>query len=309
VLGALVGVVAGMPDLLTAPAAVLAGAVEQARIGESRWNGQSDLPSWLLYVQTLERGIGVPALVLALLGALALVGRWPAALAVLLAAPLLYLAVMLRSELFFARFAIPLLPFLAVLAGLGVGWLARLPPRSVMRGALVAGVLAVALAPQVAAVLRHDALATTPDTRVLADEWLAAHAGGTVAAAEVYGLPLAWAGRSPRPYRLQRVGSFAEPATVRRLACDGARYLLVASLTSERALARRGGASGYAELARVGTVAATFDPFHPGQVAPAHPDDTGIPFWHLGAYARPGPRIEVYELADGGRALCGAGGG
>ena len=33
--------------------------------------------------------------------------------------------------------------------------------------------------------------------------------------------------------------------------------------------------------------------------APAHPDNTGIPFWYQEAYARPGPKITVYELPEG----------
>jgi hypothetical protein len=45
-------------------------------------------------------------------------------------------------------------------------------------------------------------------------------------------------------------------------------------------------------------VLTTFDPFEPGMSAPAHPDNTGIPFWYLDAYARPGPKITVYELSE-----------
>jgi hypothetical protein len=93
-----------------------------------------------------------------------------------------------------------------------------------------------------------------------------------------------------------------EPTTVSRLACDGTRLFLVASLTSEREIARRGpraGETGYDLLARVGQVRTTLDPFLPGKSAPAHPDNTGIPFWYLDAYARPGPKITIYELPEG----------
>ena len=89
---------------------------------------------------------------------------------------------------------------------------------------------------------------------------------------------------------------------MRRLACDGARYFVTASITSEREVARRGPVAdetGYDLLARSGRLAATFDPFQPGTSAPAHPDDTGIPFWNLDAYARPGPSIAIFEVTDG----------
>jgi hypothetical protein len=121
-------------------------------------------------------------------------------------------------------------------------------------------------------------------------------------ATEVYGLPISWTGSPPtRGYQLRRLAALVDPAGVRRQACDGVRYFLVASLTSERETARRGaptGETGYDLLARVGSVAATFDPFLPGRAAPAHPDDTGIPFWYQDAYARPGPKITIYQLAD-----------
>ena len=112
--------------------------------------------------------------------------------------------------------------------------------------------------------------------------------------------------------RLQRVSSFVDPALVTRLACDDHRYFLVASLTAERELARRGGRageSGYDLLARRGRVVTTFDPFWPGMSVPAHPDNTGIPFWYLEAYARPGPKITVYELPEGAVTCRGQGTG
>src|SRR5439155_1181070 len=120
---------------------------------------------------------------------------------------------------------------------------------------------------------------------------------------EVYGLPISWTGAAPpRGYRLQRVASLVDPSAVRRLACDRVRYFVQASLTSEREVARRSaltGENGYDLLARSGQIAATFDPFWPGLQAPAHPDDTGIPFWYQDAYARPGPKITIFEVPEG----------
>ena len=298
-LGVLIGVVGGMPELVTAPAAVLAGVAEQARIGGARWNGQLTLPVWLLYLQALERGFGMAGLALALAGALALGRRRPWALAAILAAPLLYAGVMLRNDLFFARFAIPLLPFLAVLAGLGVGWIARQPLRPLIRDALVAAAIGLALAPQVLAVVRHNVIATAPDTRLLAHTWLNTEARGIWVAAETYGLPLNWEGKAPNRYRLQRYGSLADGPTIKKLACDKVRYAVLASITYERKQAWRGGqAEGYADLVRIGRPVATFDPFRPGAWAPAHVDDVGLPFWNLDAYERSGPRIEIYELSE-----------
>jgi hypothetical protein len=157
--------------------------------------------------------------------------------------------------------------------------------------------------PEALTTIRHNQLATTTDTRVLARRWLRQRGDDARVATEVYGQSLAWAGsEAVRGFRLQRVTSFADASLVTRLACDGTRVFLVASLTAEREQARRdvrSGESGYDLLAREGRVVMTFDPFWPGMSAPAHPDNTGIPFWYLEAYARPGPKIAVYELPDG----------
>jgi hypothetical protein len=228
------------------------------------------------------------------------------------AVPLTCLAVMLRQELFFARFALPLLPSLAILAGVGVASLAGLVVRTarlqiVAVAAVTSIVLIVVLIPESVLTVRHNQLATTTDTRVLARRWLRQRGDGVRVATENYGQPIPWAGNeAPRGYRLQRVGTFVDPVVVGRLACDGTRYFLVASLTSERETARRGariGQTGYDLLASTGRLVTTFDPFRPGMSAPAHPDNTGIPFWHLDAYARPGPKITLYEV-DPGRLAC-----
>jgi hypothetical protein len=168
---------------------------------------------------------------------------------------------------------------------------------------MASAILGVVLLPEAMTTVRHNQLATTTDTRVLARRWLQQRGDGARVAAELYGQPIVWEGSAaPRGYRLQRVSSFSDPSTVGRLACEGTRYFLVASLTNEREMARRGsrpGESGYDILAREGQVVATMDPFHPGLSAPAHPDNTGLPFWHLDVYARPGPKITIYDLPEG----------
>ncbi|MFN8633557.1 MAG: glycosyltransferase family 39 protein [Chloroflexota bacterium] len=303
-----VGAAVGAPEILLTPDAVMAGIVEQARLGSIRWNGQPDAPIWQLYGQALAHGLGWSALLAAGFGALALGRRCTLALFAQLTVPVVCLGVMLRQELFFARFALPLIPTLAILAGIGVTALARLGvrgsrERSVRVVVLAVVVLGLVLLPQIAMTVRHNQLATTTDTRVLARRWLQQRGDGARVASELYGQPIAWAGSvAPRGFRLQRVANFVEPGTVTRLACDGTRYFLVASITSDREIARHGprpGGTGYDLLAREARVRETFDPYMPGATPPPMPDNTGIPFWYLEAYARPGPKITLYELPDG----------
>jgi hypothetical protein len=190
------------------------------------------------------------------------------------------------------------------LTRLGVGGLwARSVGVTAVETVVLLAVLGVVVLPEALTTVRHNQLATTTDTRVLARRWLRQRGDGARVATEVYGQPIIWTGsEAVRGFRLQRLSSFADPGLVTRLACEGNRYFLVVSLTAEREMARRGarsGESGYDVLTRQGRVLMTFDPFWPGMSAPAHPDNTGIPFWYLEAYARPGPKITVYELPEG----------
>ena len=213
--GFALGLGLGMPEIVTSPGLVAAGIAEQARLGTIRWNGQSDAPIWQLYGEALGKGLGWPALLLAGVGTVALWWRNRLALVALLATLAACLAIMLRQQLFFARFVLPLLPALALLAGLGASALAGLAVRrlgSVGGTMLAAGGLALILLPAVLVTVRHDQLATTTDTRVLAQRWLESRAGGTRVATEVYGLPISWTGAAPsRGYQLRRVSALVDP--------------------------------------------------------------------------------------------------
>ena len=72
------------------------------------------------YVLALGAGLGWVMLGLAAVGAVLLARRRPSVFAVLLAFPVAYLLFMLRSELFFVRFALPAVPFLCLLAAVAV---------------------------------------------------------------------------------------------------------------------------------------------------------------------------------------------
>ena len=147
-------------------------------------------------------------------------------------------------------------------------------------------VLGVVVLPEALTTVRHDQLATTTDTRVLARRWLRQRGDGARVATELYGQPLLWAGsEAARGFRLQRVRQlWSTRPSSSALACDGTRYFLVASLTSERELARRGTRTAGERLrllARQGEVAADLRSVLAGHDGAGPPDNTGIPFWYL----------------------------
>jgi 4-amino-4-deoxy-L-arabinose transferase-like glycosyltransferase len=126
---------AGTPYTLLAWPAFLADLRTQYGYADELWQGQSAAPTWQLYLETFGQGLGWLPFGLALVGLLLLVRRRPAAAALLAAFPLVYLGYMLGVKLFFVRFAVPVLPFLCLLAGYAVWQLASGPARPPARPA------------------------------------------------------------------------------------------------------------------------------------------------------------------------------
>jgi Dolichyl-phosphate-mannose-protein mannosyltransferase len=297
-----VGIFVGMPEIVTDFRAITAGLAEQAQIGQDASEDQEPTPVPLLYAETIVRGIGPLGVLASILGAGLLIrSRWGAALAILMV-PAVYLAVMLKGDLFAARFALP--P--AIVAAVMAGGITRLIPR-LNHLALALGAILL-LAPLVRDVVQHNRLATAVDTRLLAAEWLRTEGQDARVAVQAYSMPPDWAGRPlPNNARVSRFLSLLTVDAERRLECDGTNYVTLATFNYERQL--RGlpdprAETGYGRLIQRAEHVTRFTPFPSGSSAPAHPDDTAIPFWYMHAYERPGPLIDVYRIPDAVRAEC-----
>ena len=230
-------------------------------------------------------------MVFALLGAVRLVITDRLRALALLACPVIYLIVMLSSERFAARFALPLLPFAAILAAVGIQSVRSLWRSAPIREVSTALCIAAIVVPSSVAVIQHNVLATTRDTRLLARDWLRDKVGDVNVAVQTYGLPTEYWGRdSGGEYHLRWFQSLESPAMANRLACEGTRYVVLSNFWSERDLksaAIGSGPTGYDWLHQHGSLSETISPFQEGHVAPAHVDDTAIPFWFMSAYAAP----------------------
>lgn len=145
--------------------------------GDRRMVGQADRSLLALYGAGTLALLGWAHLLAAAAGVVLLVRRHPRSAVVLLAAPLLYLAVMLNKPLFYWRFALPLLPFLAVAASFAWdGAARRLSSASRLAAPVVLAALIVLASVQPAVALaRHDWLASQPSTWLLARDWLLEH--------------------------------------------------------------------------------------------------------------------------------------
>ena len=317
----LAGVISGIGFVATNPYTVLdwqaflAGFQRQYDIGRSLWYGQEPGPTPLVwYLLTLIQGMGYIQVLLVLLGMGAGILHRHRGTLLLSAFPLAYLLFMATKPLFFVRFAVPLMPFLCVLAAFG-GRVVATNLAAVTRRPVLAFVLAsVALLQPAIAIVRHNLIITREDTRALAARWAMDHIAG-LGAITVYDPE--WDGdllTLPTPLGGWPVGGRLEfsadmPAAKPH---DGApphpgvpRFLVVSSFVRDpkRITALVRGSEWPDSLDRrwneqvAGAERlALFTPGIDGGSIPFRRDDAYTPFWDLAAWARPGPTIAIYEL-------------
>jgi hypothetical protein len=180
--GALAAAVAGAVFLLVDPYALLDSATflrdTQYILGHANYvvEGQPPQPVLLVYLKALWYGGGPVVCVVALLGTLTVLRAHERRREVLLVLllPAIYLAYMSTKASVYLRYTMLLVPFVALFAGLGLELLARRWSMRARRLLVPACVLALAAWP-LAHSLRFGVLQSRPDTRELANEWLAAN--------------------------------------------------------------------------------------------------------------------------------------
>jgi 4-amino-4-deoxy-L-arabinose transferase-like glycosyltransferase len=124
---------------------------------------------------SLRFGLGVPLLITGLAGLVAALVRDPLRAGLVFGFPLIYFGVAARGSTAFARYMVPVVPFLCAAAGLLVTGLLARAARAHTRlgGALVAPVLVLALAlPSLLRAIELDRLLAREDSRVVASRWL-----------------------------------------------------------------------------------------------------------------------------------------
>jgi len=276
------------------------GFLRQAAYGSSPWWGQDRLPTWWMHVATLFQGFGVVPLLLAALGAVALARSAPSRLALVAAFPAGYFAFMAGQQLHFARFTIPMLPFLAILAGQGLDSLAaRACPAS--RARLVIALLAVvAMAQPLVYSVQGDLLMGREDTRVSADRWMTANlpTGSILLVDELADLRESQGWPSSQDLRIRWFKPTVDPTPWQQ---EEARpvYLITTSFGYEGMLRSEMSAMAprvYQEMERQGHLVAYFPEGLHGQSVGYSQDDTYTPFWHLWDRATTGPTVLIYRF-------------
>lgn len=270
----------------------------QQRFAREGWEGQGPEPVGQLFANTLAQGLGVVCLLLALVGFILLVKRRPLAAALIGAYPVSYLGLMLGVKLFFARFAVPVLPFFCLAAAWGILALAGAVRSPAQRAALLAVLVLAASAQPLWNDLQHRRILSQPDTRVLAYAWLEVNLPtGARIIADDYSVR----DRRPRAdlpdrdrFDLDVVNSVSEQelAAYRQ---RGYQYAVTSSFQAQR-FSRY---DTYDELERRARRLASFAPTPDGRTLPFDIEALYSPFHDLARQARPGPTVTIYALDPG----------
>ena len=179
------GFLVGTPFALLDRPAFLADLSTQRRIGLGLQHGSIldparqvyGAPGWIHHATfSLRYGLGLPLLIAALAGAGWLAIKRPRLAVLVLSFPVAFYAAMGVSQLAYARWIVPIVPFLCLTAGVLVDRVSEAVER-VFGDARVAAVCAIVLvagvaAPTAATSIAFDRLVARTDTRVLGAQWI-----------------------------------------------------------------------------------------------------------------------------------------
>jgi Dolichyl-phosphate-mannose-protein mannosyltransferase len=286
-------VAAQNPDLVLHPLALAAAARSfRGWFASAHWLPGHDLvpgPARYHLWISLRWGSGAVFALLALAAVpLALLRRGPRR--VIAVASLGYVGTLLLSPMVLARFLLPVVPLLAVLVADLVRRAIAAEERRL--GRLAAAATALAALAIVAEPLARSArlveLLGRPDTRALAAEWVAENVPEN-AGVVTWGAPTLWTDYGAPPLAGRRALPRLAP---RRWREEDVAYVIVHSYPLPYSAVPL--PPGAPALRRV----AVFDPFDGPTDAPVlEPLDAFyLPLARLTGVARPGPRIEIYEL-------------
>ncbi len=278
--------------------------------------GTDDVTGWQYYLWTLTWGWGWIPLLLSAGGAgLALKRDWRRALPFVLFAVIVFLF-MGKQERFYARWMMPIYPVLAIFAAYAVIELSRFA-RERWRTAAAVAIAVVGLAIPLVHVVHNNVVLTRPDTRDQAKAWLLANVGeGEKIVIELIG---------PKPYfnkggarggekqfdyyplptgtKVEKYAWTLSPALLDTYAAGGYCHVVVGSIqkgrvTKDPSKAPKAASEYYAALDERAEHVVSFSPVRPGESLPRFNFDISYD-WYPMAYARPGPRIDVYRLKTG----------
>jgi hypothetical protein len=310
------GLILGGFQLFIKPGLYLEYALRESAAGEGGGFGfwQIDTVSgWLFYLKTAVYGLGLVFLALAVWG-----GVWRLVRTVrdrdrlsvvLLSFPVCYYLVMGATRHYFARYALPLVPFAAVFAAEPIWALVHWKTERRWLAWGLAALLAVAaLAQPLAWSVQQDSVLMAEDTRTLAKNWIEANlpAGAKIAVDwPVHGPPLSTPERampqSTRVYSVVAIGGTGlADHTLQWYQAQGFDYLVTSSFITDLSVVDPAQNDErnrfYASLDQQLTLIQEFRPDAGDQAQAFVFDEIYGPAVSVWARNRPGPTLKIYRL-------------
>ncbi len=317
--GVLIGIIIGSFQIFLDPMPFYSKVV--AEFGTSQSPGfmgiwQVDtLSGWVFYLNTLSMGVGIIMLgltVMGMLGCLFLATSSQRYIWVtFMSFPLAYYVLMGSTRHYFSRYALPLIPFLAIFAAFMivaviVQWLES---TKISHSRLIATLLVLlSIMSPLLKSIRHDILLVEEDTRTIAKAWIETHLANNSRIAvdwPVHAPPLSTQDQpvpySNRVYDLTIVGGTGlADHSLDWYREQGFDYLIASSFIyniplvyPERNAARR---AFYEELDQKLELVQSFWPGEVGEDPPFIFDEIYGPTVSLWQRERPGPVIKIYRL-------------
>jgi hypothetical protein len=297
-------------QLLLKPASYLAYANTELQSGSSGGFGiwQIDtVPGYIFYLETLWIGMGAFLLILAAIGFLRF--GWLAVATrdetriLLLIFPVAYFLIMGATRHYFARYALPLIPFLVLFAGevmvAAATWLSL---RWRTTGwALLAVSAVVAAAPTLLNSLRFDFLMVQTDTRTIARKWIDENipAGSRIA----MDWPIHGPALSGDPYDVSINGGLGlSDHPIEYYRQQGFDYLIASSniydISTVDPAVNAQRKAFYSSLDNSFDLVMEFKPFASSGDIPFAFDEIYGPMVTLWQRQRPGPTLKIYRVTD-----------
>lgn len=308
-----IGFVIGFPGVILNTQVFLdqfGAAVAQGVVAYEGWIIDT-VPAWFYYVRALAIGMGIPMLAASVLGiSLSLKGRKASALFLLMAIGAYFVLISLFKT-YFARYALPLVPILAVFAGYCISQaLVSIPTsKSNLIRFTGAALMVACLLPPLISTVRHDHLVTQTDTRTLAKVWIEENLpqGARIAVDwPVHGPPLSSPDDSEpnslRTYDVMTVGgkglgehslSYYRDQAVDYLVTSS--FISNISVVSTELEAKR--RAFYYTSSQELELVKEFWSGQKGQEPPFIFDEIYGPFMGLWQRERPGPTIKIYRIS------------
>jgi len=315
--GLFCGILIGGFQLLARPVVYWNYALQELYAGSAGGFGVwliDTVPGWLFYFKTLDYGLGNVLFGLSLLGTVGLgyvvLRRRDFTEGIILLFPLFYFGSMGSTRHYFARYALPLIPFLVIFAAMTLSWITdHIQQRSRAWATLVLLLLlSLTIVQPMLYDLRHDTLLTRMDIRTLAKQWIENNISENAKIAvdwPVHVPPLSTQDQpvpySNRVYDLTIVGGTGlADHSLDWYREQGYDYLIASSFIyniplvyPERNAARR---AFYEELDQNLELVQSFWPGEVGEEPPFIFDEIYGPVVSLWQRERPGPVIKIYRL-------------